>query len=296
MASRYSVPALKFFSSVAIFLLGFHIGRDNVEQAESDDCFPSRYTNRVEENTNISCTSECPKYPQFPLEIHMNVDEKVLDVAFDMLFHTESPAVAEVFISNNLSWKSLHSCESIYHIRTAIRSDEDPSTCLALAHVPRIYAARTMNMYRFGHVNYPQILTNQYQDDIIHPHGYFQQKLLLPPLLRDMPEIISSFQQLLGPALRNDGSRKTAIIMVANEGVLDLVMNIICSAQSANIDMTDFILFSAQAQYVPLIQNMGIKAIYHPSFGNIPAGAAGNYADVTFGYLMWLKVIAAYVA
>ena len=85
--------------------------------------------------------------------------------------------------------------------------------------------------------------------------------------------------------------------MVANEGVLDLVLNFICSCRegAANVDLSTVVVFLGQPEYAPLIESMGAKAIYHPFYGNIPKKAAGSYGDNVFGKMMWLKTTSVYV-
>ena len=284
--------------TIAIFLFGYKLGTGTLPaspDSTDDNCKELKDT--VEkELISPPCSSECPVFPREPWNMVSYSGPSVWDQIFNTMYHTESPAIAEISLSWNSSWLSWDDCSNIFVIRTALKIDGAQHTCLALAQVPDRYTSFKMNMYRFGHTIYPQVLTNQYQNDIIQPHGYFQQKKLLPPLLANLAGIVKRFSNLLGGNLNSDGSRKTAIIMVANEGVMDLVINIICSAKSADISIENFVLFLAQPEYLPLVESMGIKAIHHPSFGDIPSSAAGNYADVTFGYLLWLKVIAAYVA
>jgi len=78
--------------------------------------------------------------------------------------------------------------------------------------------------------------------------------------------------------------------MVANEGVMDLLLNFICSARQSKIDLSGLIVFLGQPSYLPLLKAMGVNAMFHTSLGSMPAQAAISYADSTFTRLMWLKV------
>ena len=120
--------------------------------------------------------------------------------------------------------------------------------------------------------------------------------MLLPVLLDGLYEVIAMFKTLLGEPLRADGTRRTAIVMVANEGVMDLMLNFVCSAKRAGIALESLVVFVGQPEYVPLVNSMGAHAIYHRALGEIPREAAGGYGDITFARLMWLKTTSVYVA
>jgi hypothetical protein len=86
------------------------------------------------------------------------------------------------------------------------------------------------------------------------------------------------------------------LLQVANEGVMDLVLNFMCSMKSANIDLSSVVVFVGQPEYIPLIQNMGGNAVHSLAFGPIPERAAGVYGDKVFARLMWLKTTSVYIA
>eukprot|EP01041_Mallomonas_annulata_P007550 gene7550-15469_t len=291
--------AIKIFFSVIIFYCGYRLGIDQTftPNCDSLSAVPVKRIIWVPcpggKSTKDICAIHPPSEPSFT---RTNLGPSVIDTIFDQMYHPGSPATGELILSNNRSWDQIGSCHSMFLLRAYYSPDTTkPPTCIAMARVPEVYTSPRMNIHRLGYTPYPQKLTNQYQDDIIHPHGYRQEKMMLPPLLRDMKTIVQMLVDKLGLPLNEDGSRRTAIVMVANEGVLDIVLNTLCSARAANIDISNQVLFLGQPGYEELVQSMGVHAIYHPSIGDIPASAAGFYADVTFGYLMWLKVISVYV-
>ena len=73
------------------------------------------------------------------------------------------------------------------------------------------------------------------------------------------------------------------------------MLNLLCSARAANVDLRNFVVFSGQQEYCNVIETMGVKAFYHPSLGDLPKEAAGNYADRVFTKMMWLKVTSVYL-
>lgn len=77
---------------------------------------------------------------------------------------------------------------------------------------------------------------------------------------------------------------------------MDLVLNFICSCQSAKIDISSLVVFVGQEDYIPLLSNMGAKAFFSAALGPIPKKAADNYGDLVFARLMWLKATSIYIA
>lgn len=73
-----------------------------------------------------------------------------------------------------------------------------------------------------------------------------------------------------------------AIVMVANEGVMDLLLNFLCSAEEIHLDLKSVVVFVGDQKYVELVEGMGANAMYSPSLGSMPAHAAETYLDDTF--------------
>lgn len=93
-------------------------------------------------------------------------------------------------------------------------------------------------------------------------------------------------------------SRKTVIVMVANDGVIHLLLNFLCSLQSNHIDMSDttILVFLGSMKYVRLIENTNqALAIYLPLLGYMPSTCATKYGDKIFGEMMWLKISSIYL-
>ena len=93
-----------------------------------------------------------------------------------------------------------------------------------------------------------------------------------------------------------DGSRRALIIMVANEGVMDLALNFICSAESSGIDLSTVVMFVGAESDVVLVENMGAIAVYNPALGSMPKHAAKEYLDETFSNMMWFKTTSVFLA
>lgn len=137
---------------------------------------------------------------------------------------------------------------------------------------------------------------DQYQTD--YSKDVRDENDLLRPLVKQMEKPIQQVRDLLGDPLEEGetGKRKTAVVMVANEGVIDLVMNLLCSCRAARIDTSNYLIFVGSEEDVTIINNMGVHAVFNPILGSMPKNAAGYYGDRTFSRMMWLKVSSVYVA
>jgi hypothetical protein len=123
------------------------------------------------------------------------------------------------------------------------------------------------------------------------------ENVLLYPFLKDRQRLIFKLQDKLGnPVINSEtGERKKVIVMVANEGVMDLLLNFICSAEGASIDLSSIVVFVGDVKYIPIIEKMGSRAFYDASLGAMPTKAAGFYLDNTFSRMMWFKAVAVYI-
>ena len=144
-------------------------------------------------------------------------------------------------------------------------------------------------MQQSHRVGYTALNTDQYQQD--YPRDYRKKKnnenLLLLPLLKELDNLKEEFLRKLGsPIDPSTGQRRAAIIMVANEGVMDLLLNFLCSAEAARIDLSTVVVFVGDPQYISLVENMGVKGIYSPALGSMPEHAARGYLDETFSRMV----------
>ena len=139
-------------------------------------------------------------------------------------------------------------------------------------------------------------MLDQYRDDYPREDTFIEEVGLLPPLLKNLPKLVEEFQNKMGDPIASDGSRRAVIVMVANEGVMDLALNFICSAEGAGIDLASIAMFVGTKEDVELVENMGAKAIYSPALGSMPSRAAGMYLDATFSRMMWFKTTSVFLA
>lgn len=220
-------------------------------------------------------------YRRLELEgMGLHADGALKDV-FGYLHHPSCPVYAEpVLVSGDPSQAAdfssdFSSCESVYAMRSGSRDDQ-PCKCVAVVRVPpgEGHVSEMSIMHRTGHIDWPQVLTDQYQDDIVHYYSLAEEKNLTSLFLAHRDELIAEFVRIMGPPIDEHGNVRTALLMVANAGVMDLVLNFLCSTAAAGIDMSSFVIFLGQGEYSSLVRSMGAKSMYHPALGDMPAQSA----------------------
>ena len=155
-------------------------------------------------------------------------------------------------------------CSEVYVTRTGGRANQ-PNKCVALARVPVGAASYVKHSHRMGET---AKMIDQYQNDYSRDYSRAEETVLLAPLLDRLQDVIKEFQAKLGDNMIMDKAsgkmiRKAAVVMVANEGVMDLLLNFICSAKSSGIDTSTFVAFVGRREYISLVENMGIQVAHH---------------------------------
>jgi Nucleotide-diphospho-sugar transferase len=85
------------------------------------------------------------------------------------------------------------------------------------------------------------------------------------------------------------------IVMVVNEGEIDLFMNFACSCQMHDISLNKLIVFSASIEIVHLIEATGAMALFHEGYGVASKKASSDYLDRIFVDMMWYKAFSIYL-
>lgn len=157
-----------------------------------------------------------------------------------------------------------------------------PNKCVA------VVAARDIDVspVRISHRKGTQAgLTNRYAGDM---HADHTDKHEMPlAFMQDRQLLVDKFKKIMGdPVDPVSGERRVAFVMLANSGMIDLIMNFMCSARSANIDLKDVVIFVGDQQSADIIANLGLTYFMHPSAGAMPKKAAGFYGDNTFTYMV----------
>ncbi len=225
---------------------------------------------------------------------------RVLSEVFSMFHHPSSPLTSEVVIharnkSKNAGQSDLYEgCESVYLTRTGSLANM-PNKCLAVGLAASRDVDPIPHSHRRGKISG---MINMYQSDFIKGGALKTEKVLLPMLFAHLDSVTTEFLQVTGPPTRADGSKRSIMVMVLNEGVIDVFLNFVCSCKSAGITaiFDDLVVILGQQHLLPVIRQMGVKAFYSPHLGPIPKKAAQFYGDLTFSILMWFKVTSVYLA
>ena len=129
------------------------------------------------------------KYRRLEMEgMGLHADGALKDV-FGYLHHPSCPVYAEPILASSAMYypnSSAHrgspsvndgvtflsdfsTCDSVYAMRSGSRDDQ-PCKCVAVVRVPpgEGHVSEMSITHRTGHIDWPQVLTDQYQDDIVH--------------------------------------------------------------------------------------------------------------------------------
>ena len=223
---------------------------------------------------------------------------RALSEVFKMFHHPGSPLTSEVVLyargRKNREKDLYDDCNRVFLTRTGSLANM-PNKCLAVGFVPEADVDPIPHSHRRGKISG---MINMYQQDYIKQIAQKTEKMLLPMLLENLEQATADFIKVTGNPIREDGSRRSIMVMVLNEGVLDVFLNFVCSCRAAGISdiFENLVVILGQDYLVPVIESMGIKAFYSKYLGPIPQKAADFYGDFTFGILMWFKVNSVYLA
>lgn len=140
-------------------------------------------------------------------------------------------------------------------------------------------------------------LKNMYQDDYLRRFlkEHMSESQLVGAMIDSLDESIAELLRVAGPATEGQ-RRRSLVVLVANNGVMDFVMNFACSCRAAGVATGNIVVYVGSRDSVKLVSAMGLRAIFSPALGGMPEGAANNYGDDSFASMMWLKVTAVYTA
>lgn len=283
--------------TAAFLHLGWHIGRKQSSEFRETHC-----SGTVLATPEVSPAAVSPTAISIETSFY-KVDGKVrggvLGEIFSQLHHPSVPLTTELILDlyhpitpEMKATNPYEQCQEVYMTRTGSATSMS-NKCLSLAVVSEGDTSPYMHSYRMGT---SAKLINKYQGDTVDAISLREEKVFLPLFLKNLHQLVTDFQAKMGNPVLPNGERKAITIMVANEGVMDLVLNFLCSCRSANIDTSNMIIFLGSPDLAPLIENMGVVTYYNEALGPIPKKAATFYGDNVFGVLMWLKTTSVYVA
>ena len=119
----------------------------------------------------------------------------------------------------------------------------------------------------------------------------------LAPLLASVTEIESMMSDLLQHMHLLPHTGEDVVVMVVNDGELDLFFNFACSLRTYGLShlMKHVMVFAGSEAVVPVLAATGAMALYHQSFGFVRKSASYGYLDRTFVDMMWYKAFSVWL-
>lgn len=291
-------------STILIYFAGYQVGVDRTKYDDSKPC-PAREVRIIPLNVTISpdiahhtivnSVDSCPAKCIDPLPVDRMWSLRlgkatVPEDIFGYLHHPSSPAKQNFFMAEGASQYAADRignmpCQELYLTRTGSRSSQ-PNKCISIVTVPNGLQSIVQQSHRVG---YTALNTNQYQQDFPRDYGNKKdaERQLLFPLLKNRQRLINILRGKLGdPIDPTTGRPRSVIVMVANVGVLDLLMNFLCSARQANIPFDSMVIFVGDEAVAAAVQSMGVAAFTDPALGLMPSQAADSYLDMTFSRMV----------
>ena len=101
----------------------------------------------------------------------------------------------------------------------------------------------------------------------------------------------------LKPLLQKVQRDNSVVVMVANAGVIELLANFVCAANSRKLDISTVIVFATDKETFDVALGLGLSAFFDEEggFGITPKEEARGYGDKTFTNLMYKKVLSVYL-
>lgn len=212
----------KIFITAVVFFFGYRIG---VHHRPKGPCHPSAVAGHYAAEMLANC--ECPiaGIAEDHTYIHTNdIKDSALTRVFHMLHHASDPSDGEVILTQSAEWKSdFSTCETVYAVRSPTRVDH-PNKCVAIVRAAHTsqgphYSPGALS-HRNGSIDWPQVLTNQYQDDVVHAYSRETERNTTVTMLDDREDLLRDFKHVVGEPLRPDGSRRSVVMMVRLECII----------------------------------------------------------------------------
>ena len=190
--------------------------------------------NNEASESNDECSIQSVSRPcvQDTLKLEFSPGTYSLNTIFDKIHHPNPIVKNELYLTNSIdtnTWKKhgyKHvnaSCKELYLTRTGARGNQ-PNKCTAIIAVTSGGESNSQVSHRWGKT---ARLINQNMNDFSRDYTRTEENSLLGPLLPQLSNLVNQIIQEYGDPINPvTKERRTAIVMVANVGVLDLLLNI----------------------------------------------------------------------
>lgn len=298
------VAVLRLLLTALVFLVSYKVGRDVAESNHEHLECPKEVTPPIIASSLFTLPdghNEDQYTSTGALIYHKNMKKSVNSRIFSSLEHADGPSKAEFILSSLSQWEDARTqsvlCSQVYRTNTGSRTNQ-PNKCVAVVTVPEKHAPPLPHMHRIGTT---AGRVDQFINDYTRSENRREGQQMLPTFLKNIEELKSNFISIVGSpiieyhnstssSLPDSRGRRTLVVMVANSGVFNLLLNFMCSCRSSGIDTKSIVVFVGEAHHVEVVRSMGATPVFLPAVGDMPKRVAGNYGDKVFGKMMWLKV------
>jgi len=115
----------------------------------------------------------------------------------------------------------------------------------------------------------------------------------LMPFLENFDDIQNTLTDKLDENDITEGS--DLVVMVVNEGEIDLFLNFACSCRQHDISLNNVIVFAGSSEIIPLIESTGAMGLYHEGYASVSRKPSFDYLDRVFVDMMWYKAFSVYL-
>lgn len=96
-------------------------------------------------------------------------------------------------------------------------------------------------------------------------------------------------------SLRSGREKDRVVLMVVNEGEMDLFVNFACSCHQSGLSLRRIVVLTSSSHLVPLIDSIGAIGLHHDAFVTTSHKASAEYLDDIFVDMMWYKSFSLYI-
>ena len=214
---------------------------------------------------------------------------------FGSLHHASPAAPGESLLSDFAApggSDPYDACAQVYLLRTGVVRFGRPNKCAAVGRIALRSSSPFALSLRAGE---SARLRDCYQND--YGRRFLRKGKAEARLVGGLLDSLDLAVEELRAVVSSQGSTSqgSLVVMVANDGVLDFVLNFACSLRRGNLS-SRVLVFVQSPKSAEIVRAMGLLALFVPGLGSMPASAAGEYGDVAFAEMMWLKVSSVFLA
>lgn len=181
-----------------------------------------------------------------------------------------------------------------------ITNTDKQHECVAVAHVSNLENAALLQRFtadskktgRELHPVHPK--SSGYFRNVGTKKGRVSQLEKTRPLLEHLDEIRKEFDSMLSSRGINRGD--DIVLMVANDGEIDLFLNFACSCRKHGISLHNVVLVAGSSEIVSIVEATGAMGFHHKHFASVERKASGGYLDKIFVQMMWYKAFSLWLS